>query len=257
MLAEAQQHPPSGEGEHTLISKPGMALQRSSEGKDQQSSNPITIAPVDAPLGMPTAACYHAFSTLLAPEAPAAPPPRPIMEAPPPIQRSTSILHDPVCTMELTQALQRTAPEQGLRHQSRASARCTGAVVGASSADVHAASAEKGCLSACARELIHPIIKAGARDDPGIYRGITVTPVLFKLFAMVLEARLSGWEYVRWGRLACARVIAPWTMCLLFAPLSPKLNVPKSSSSLASWTSGTPLTRFQDTKCSRCWLGRG
>ena len=47
-------------------------------------------------MGIPTAAWYHALSTLLAP------PPRPIMEAPRSIQVSTSRLHDPVCTMEIT-----------------------------------------------------------------------------------------------------------------------------------------------------------
>ena len=37
--------------------------------------------------------------------------------------------------------------------------------------------------------FIHPIFKAGDPDDPGNYRGITVVPILAKLYAMVLEAR--------------------------------------------------------------------
>ena len=41
--------------------------------------------------------------------------------------------------------------------------------------------------------LIHPIYKAGDRDDPGNYRGITVVVILAKLYAMVLEARASAW----------------------------------------------------------------
>ena len=41
--------------------------------------------------------------------------------------------------------------------------------------------------------LIHPIFKAGDPDDPGNYRGITVVPILAKLYAMVLEARASAW----------------------------------------------------------------
>ena len=41
--------------------------------------------------------------------------------------------------------------------------------------------------------LIHPIYKAGDRDDPGNYRGITVVVTLFKLYAMILEARATAW----------------------------------------------------------------
>lgn len=41
--------------------------------------------------------------------------------------------------------------------------------------------------------VIHPIFKSGDVCDPGNYRGITVTSVLAKLFAMVLEARMSKW----------------------------------------------------------------
>ena len=41
--------------------------------------------------------------------------------------------------------------------------------------------------------LIHPIYKAGDKDDPGKYRGITVVVILAKLYAMVLEARTSAW----------------------------------------------------------------
>jgi hypothetical protein len=41
--------------------------------------------------------------------------------------------------------------------------------------------------------VIHPIFKAGDVNDPNNYRGITVTSVLAKLFAMVLEARMSKW----------------------------------------------------------------
>ena len=47
------------------------------------------------------------------------------------------------------------------------------------------------------RGVIHPIFKAGERADPSNYCGITVTPVLSKLCAMVLEARLSVWAESR------------------------------------------------------------
>ena len=41
--------------------------------------------------------------------------------------------------------------------------------------------------------VIHPIFKGGDSNDPDNYRGITVTTVLAKLFAIVLEPRMSAW----------------------------------------------------------------
>ena len=41
--------------------------------------------------------------------------------------------------------------------------------------------------------LIFPIYKAGDVSDPGNYRGITVGPVIAKLFAMILDARITDW----------------------------------------------------------------
>ena len=41
--------------------------------------------------------------------------------------------------------------------------------------------------------LVHPILKAGDKDDPGNYRGITVVVSLLKLYALVLEARATAW----------------------------------------------------------------
>ena len=50
--------------------------------------------------------------------------------------------------------------------------------------------------------VIHPIFKAGDANDPGNYRGITVTAILAKLFAMVLESRLSTWAEAKQLRTA-------------------------------------------------------
>ena len=41
--------------------------------------------------------------------------------------------------------------------------------------------------------LVHPIFKAGDKEDPGNYRGIAVVVILSKLYAMVLEARATAW----------------------------------------------------------------
>ena len=39
----------------------------------------------------------------------------------------------------------------------------------------------------------YPIFKAGDRDDPGNYRGITVVVILANLYAMVLESSATAW----------------------------------------------------------------
>ncbi len=52
---------------------------------------------------------------------------------------------------------------------------------------------DKGVPAAWCTGLIHPIFKAGDPDDPSNYRGITVVVILAKLYAMVLEARVSAW----------------------------------------------------------------
>ncbi len=41
--------------------------------------------------------------------------------------------------------------------------------------------------------VIHPIFKSGDPTDPGNYRGITVGPVLAKMFAMILDQRIATW----------------------------------------------------------------
>ena len=51
----------------------------------------------------------------------------------------------------------------------------------------------KGVLASWCIGLVHPIFKAGDKDDPGNYRGMTVVFILSKLYAMVLEARAKAW----------------------------------------------------------------
>ena len=46
---------------------------------------------------------------------------------------------------------------------------------------------QKGVPPSWCIGLIHLIFKAGDKDDPGNYRGITMVVILSKLYAMVLE----------------------------------------------------------------------
>ena len=52
---------------------------------------------------------------------------------------------------------------------------------------------DKGIPPSWCIGLIHPIYKAGDRDDPGNHRGMTVVVILSKLYAMILEARATAW----------------------------------------------------------------
>jgi hypothetical protein len=51
----------------------------------------------------------------------------------------------------------------------------------------------KGFCSSLAVGVIHALFKSGDVSSVDNYRGITIGPVIAKLFAMVLESRLSSW----------------------------------------------------------------
>ena len=152
----------------------------------------------EAPQGISTSAWYQAFSSLLAPEAPPSAASAPIMGvgAPAPIQGSPSDhLHDPICATEITQALKRlrrnrASGNDGIRAEHLLDAR---ALLLEPMVHIFTHLLLVGAPECLCRGVIHPIFKAGPRDEPSNYRGITVTPVLAKLFAMILEARLSKW----------------------------------------------------------------
>jgi len=51
----------------------------------------------------------------------------------------------------------------------------------------------EGFCSSLAVGVIHALFKSGDASSVNNYRGITVGPVITKLFAMVLESRLNSW----------------------------------------------------------------
>jgi hypothetical protein len=51
----------------------------------------------------------------------------------------------------------------------------------------------EGFCSSLAVGVIHALFKSGDASSVDNYRGITVGPVIAKLFAMVLDSRLSSW----------------------------------------------------------------
>lgn len=61
---------------------------------------------------------------------------------------------------------------------------------------------QHGVPESWCKGVIHPIFKSGDEHDPANYRGITVTAVLAKLFAMVLENRLTTWAEAKHVRAA-------------------------------------------------------
>ena len=104
-------------------------------------------------------------------------------------------LHDSVITAEAARALKRlrrnkAAGIDGIRAEHLLDA-CQLLLEPMAATFTH--SLLDGVPECLCKGIIHPIFKAGAKGDPSNYRGITVTPVLSKLFAMILEARLSEW----------------------------------------------------------------
>jgi hypothetical protein len=52
---------------------------------------------------------------------------------------------------------------------------------------------EEGFLEALSSGVVHAFFKGGNASKFDNYRGITVGPILAKLFAMILDKRLSEW----------------------------------------------------------------
>jgi hypothetical protein len=52
---------------------------------------------------------------------------------------------------------------------------------------------EEGFLEALSIGVVHALFKGGDAAKFDNYRGITVGPILTKLFAMILDKRLSEW----------------------------------------------------------------
>ena len=151
----------------------------------------------DAPTGISTSAWYQAFSSLLAPAAPASTAAGPIMGAGTQhtLGSTPEHLHDSVSTAETARALKRlrrnkAAGIDGIRAEHLLDA-CELLLEPMAATFTHLLL--DGVPECLCKGVIHPIFKAGAKYDPNNYRGITVTPVLSKLFAMILEARLSEW----------------------------------------------------------------
>ena len=151
----------------------------------------------DAPTGISTSAWYQAFSSLLAPAAPASIAAAPIMGADKQHNLGTTFehLHDSVSTAETARALKRlrrnkAAGIDGIRAEHLLDA-CQLLLEPMAATFTHLLL--DGVPQCLCKGVIHPIFKAGAKGNLSNYRGITVTPVLSKLFAMILEARLSEW----------------------------------------------------------------
>jgi hypothetical protein len=51
----------------------------------------------------------------------------------------------------------------------------------------------EGFLEALSTEVVHALFKGGDASKFDNYRGITVGPILAKLFIMILDKRLSEW----------------------------------------------------------------
>jgi hypothetical protein len=61
----------------------------------------------------------------------------------------------------------------------------------------------EGFLEALSTRVVHVLFKGGDAFEFDNYRGITVGPILVKLFAMILDKRLSEWA--KQHRAACQR----------------------------------------------------
>ena len=105
--------------------------------------------------------------------------------------------------------------------------------------------------------VIHPIFKSGDEDDPGNYRGITVTAVLAKLFVMVLEKRMSCWAEAKQlrasGQAGFRKDYRTVDNMFIMNTLIEMARTSEARSSFAALSiSARHLTRSLVTACGRC-----
>ena len=146
-----------------------------------------------APAGISLQDWHDAFSSLLASVEPATQGPAP--DLPPSTEAAFPELHGPVTQIEVQAAIKRLRRNKasgvdGIRAEHLLDA---SELLLEPMARTFTHLLQNGVPKSWCRGVIHPVFKSGQRDDPSNYRGITVTPVLSKLFAMVIEARLTSW----------------------------------------------------------------
>lgn len=113
--------------------------------------------------------------------------------------------------------------------------------------------------------VIHPIFKSGDANDPSNYRGITVTSVLAKLFAMILEARMSVWAEDHDLRAAgqagfCKDYRTTDNVFIMQTIIATAHKAKKKLYCCILWISRKHLTLCLGNDCGRswhCWVSRG
>jgi hypothetical protein len=105
--------------------------------------------------------------------------------------------------------------------------------------------------------IIHALYKGGDCSQFDNYNGITVGPVLAKVFAMILESRISQWAETNDLR---AKGHAGFRMdfrttdnLFILRTLTEQARFKKNNYTLVLWTSKKPLIQYQGTCCGRCW----
>ena len=104
--------------------------------------------------------------------------------------------------------------------------------------------------------VVHPIFKAGDRDDPGNYRGIIVVVILD---AMVLESRATAWAEDRRcrakGQAGFRKDFRTTDQLFIIRTILQQAKHSKLSSTVVLWISKRHLIWSPRSRCGRCWRG--
>jgi hypothetical protein len=105
--------------------------------------------------------------------------------------------------------------------------------------------------------IIHALYKGGDCSQFDNYRGITVGPVLAKVFAMILESHINQWAYTidlrAKGQTGFRKDFKITDNLFILRTLTEQARFQKNNYTLVLWTSKKPLIQYQGTCCGRCW----
>jgi len=117
---------------------------------------------------------------------------------------------------------------------------------------------QQGYSASLSTSIIHALHKGGDALQFENYRGITVGPVLAKVFAMILKARLSNWAKEKGlqarGQASLGKTSAPWITCTFCERSLNRALTNAKRCTVVLWTFARLLIQCLGICYGRCWL---
>jgi len=119
----------------------------------------------------------------------------------------------------------------------------------------------KGFLEALSTKVVHTFFKGGNASKFDNYKGITIGPILAKLFAMILNKRLSEWAEQHGlcakGQAGFRKDYHTTDQLFILRTLIEQNKTKKNHSIVILWTSKKHSILCHVKCCGMCWLASG